>query len=307
MNILEAVKQIRAYGETQHGTNPIKEFSLVLSSIVHADIAQAEQALGVSVNDDSQYSAFRIHAQRLVEIGYIFSEVFLRDEYAKWQPDTVSPRVIDLGGDPGAFSAIYWKHKQPNARILVVEANPATAQTMRQSLERKNMQDVQIINAAVAEDDAGRIGLHLHQPGHGWHTQDFTGDKGVISDRSGYSVEVPKVKLSSLISDGEQVDLLKMDIEGSEGEVVRELHSAGKLRLVKQIIMEFHHGPVDFPNNSLLAMVDILTSAGFVINDAHITSGRGLRSKRQISVADFGQIAGSNQKVYLTFTAVRVN
>jgi FkbM family methyltransferase len=307
MNISEIVRQIWIYGETQQGVNPIKEFSFVLSCIVHADIAQAKQALGIPANEDKQYSFFRIYAQRLVEISYIFTEVFLRDEYVKWQSDSTSPRVIDLGGDPGAFSAIYWKHKQPNARISVVEANPATTETMKRSLERKNMRDIQIINAAVAEDDIGCVSLHLHQPGHGWHTQDFIGGKGVISDGSGYSIEVPKLKLSSLIGDNEQVDLLKIDIEGSEGDIIRELNEADRLRQVKQIIMEFHHGPVDFPNNSLVEMVNILTSAGFVIDDAHITSGKGLRSKKQIAVSDFEQIARSNQKTYLTFRASRRN
>lgn len=303
----EIAKSIRAYGVTKESSNPVREFAWVLSQVVKGDIVQAQEAQNKDRLGLNLYARSLLYAQRMIEIGYIFTEVFIRDEYKNLQPKTKSPRIIDLGGDPGAFSAIYWKNKVPNARISIVEANPATANTMIQSLERKGIQDVQVINAAIAGDEIGCVSLHLHQPGHGWHTQDFIGNKGIISDGSGYSIEVPKIKLSSLINEGEEIDLLKIDIEGSEREAIRELYESGKLGQVKQIIMEFHHGPVDFPNNSLAEMIEILHSTGFEINDAHKTSGKGLRSKKQVTLVDLENIARSNQKVYLTITASRKN
>jgi Methyltransferase FkbM domain len=37
------------------------------------------------------------------------------------------------------------------------------------------------------------------------------------------------------------VELLKMDIEGAETEVIEELAESGKLKFIKQMILEYHH------------------------------------------------------------------
>lgn len=246
-----------------------------------------------------------IYAQRFVEVGYILTEVFLRDEYKSWQPRSDTPRIIDLGGDPGAISAFYWKHRAPNAKVTIVEANPATAKIMQRNIERRKLKDIQIINAAVAENADGNAVLNLHKPGKGWHTQDFVGESESIRQANEYTVKVPKIKVSKLISEGEQIDLLKVDIEGSEREVINELEKSGKLKQVNQIIMEFHHDPVRLPANSATEMIDKLQSGGLSIEEMHITSGKGLRKKKVISLSDIPNIDHTNEKVFLTFYATR--
>lgn len=306
-NLHEVARTIKGFCTTGELLNPIKEFASVLTQVVQGDVAQITEVQEESLKLHMRLLACSlIYVQRAIEIAYIFTEVFIRNEYEKWKPKFDSPRIIDLGGDPYAFSAIYWKYRAPDSRVTVVEANPVTAKVMRQNLERRGLEDIQVINAAVAGNSNGFATLHIHKPQKGWHTQDFiTQEKSNSSDC--YTVEVPKVNLSSLINQGEQIDLLKVDIEGAESDVIRELTQSGKLKQVDQIIMEFHHGPVDFPNNSLAEMIEILHSNGFEINDAHITSGKGLRSKKQVTLADLKNIAHSNQKVYLTITASRKN
>lgn len=39
----------------------------------------------------------------------------------------------------------------------------------------------------------------------------------------------------------EEVDFLKLDVEGAEQDVVADLHRTAKLRLVAQIVCEYHH------------------------------------------------------------------
>jgi hypothetical protein len=53
------------------------------------------------------------------------------------------------------------------------------------------------------------------------------------------SQKVEAVRLSPFIQG--EVDLLKMDIEGAEGSVVRELAEAGKLKWIKEMFIEYHH------------------------------------------------------------------
>jgi hypothetical protein len=50
---------------------------------------------------------------------------------------------------------------------------------------------------------------------------------------------VRAVRLSTFIT--EEVDFLKIDIEGAEMEVLEELAASGKMNLVQQMAIEFHH------------------------------------------------------------------
>ena len=38
-----------------------------------------------------------------------------------------------------------------------------------------------------------------------------------------------------------EVDFLKIDVEGVEKDIVEDLKSTGKLQLVKQMVVEYHH------------------------------------------------------------------
>ena len=56
------------------------------------------------------------------------------------------------------------------------------------------------------------------------------------------------------------IDLLKLDIEGAETEVIKEIEP--KLKYVKQIIMEFH-ASIYNPENSFSQIMKILKKHGF--------------------------------------------
>lgn len=305
-NIREVAKSIHYWSKTQENSNPVREFSWVLQQTVQEDLSQVEKIFG-EANKLGLLAHAMIYIQRMIEIGYIFTEVYVRNEYESWQPSSDSPRVIDLGGDPGAMSALYWKYKAPQAHITIVEANPATANVLQKNLERRGIDDIEVINAAVAGDDNENVMLHLHRPGKGFHTQDFVEGQNVTGSSNQYTVEVPKVKLSTLIREGERIDLLKVDIEGSEGDAIRELAQSGKLQQVNQIIMEFHHEPIVNPQNSLLEMLNILQAGGFTIDEAHITEGKGLRNKMKVNTDNISDIASINEQVFLTFSAKRID
>lgn len=302
INYKEIVRSVQTFREVGSVKSSTLEFAWILNQIAQEDIAQSKQILGES-GQPNVFTLVQLYTQRLVEIGYIFTEVFIRNEYQSWKPKSESPRIIDLGGDPGAITTLYWKYRAPNAQITIVEANPATASVMNKSLARRGLKEVQIINAAVSGDNIGKAQLHLHRPGNGWHTQDFIGSD--TSRLGEYVIEVPKIKLSELISPDEQIDLLKMDIEGLEGEVMRELADSGKLVLVKQIIMEFHHGQNEFPGNSIVEMLDILKGNGFRITESHITVGKGLRTKKDVEPFNLATIASSDEKTFVTLSAIR--
>ena len=55
----------------------------------------------------------------------------------------------------------------------------------------------------------------------------------------GEAVRVPAVRLSRYVT--KPVDFLKLDVEGSELPVLRDLASSGAIGQIRQMVIEFHH------------------------------------------------------------------
>lgn len=72
-----------------------------------------------------------------------------------------------------------------------------------------------------------------------------------------------------------EVDLLKIDIEGAEGQVIEDLSRNGKLPLIRDIIMEYHYNPKN-ESNRLPKLLSTLEEGGFRVivfaNEAGVPS-----------------------------------
>lgn len=81
----------------------------------------------------------------------------------------------------------------------------------------------------------------------------------------GVSVVLPVKRLSTIMEElnHDAIDLLKLDVEGAEYGVIRDLVSSG-LR-VKQVLVEFHHAMPQIDETATRESVALLNSAGFLI------------------------------------------
>jgi len=288
--ILQGVQQFSRTENPQTGSiHPLRELAWLSRRAVQEDHNLS------GVGEQGALTEARLRLQRLREVAAIFTEVFILQEY-KWEPHSETPRVIDLGGDIGGLTVLYWKSVAPGARVTLVEANPSTATVVRENLERKGLQDVEVINAAVS-DEEGQATLYLHKPGAGYHPLDFVGERVDMDPNLYYRVTVPMIKLSTLIED-EKVDVLKIDIEGAEGDVIRELAVTNKLGQIDQILMEFHNDPAN-PTNSLAEVLQTLENAGFTIENVHRS---GARRRLRAEYIDVHDIAPSETIIFM-FTA----
>ncbi len=203
---------------------------------------------------------FTIEYTDYEEFDGIYGEIFVSKDYP-WHPDPSNPkpRIIDLGSHIG-MSVAYWKSLAPQAHITAVEANPETAKLLERNIARNKFTDIQLVQGA-ATDKTGKVKLYMPKPGIDFRWGDFVGGRPV--DESNYNkVEVPAVHLSNLITG--PIDLLKVDIEGSELVALKEAGS--KLPQVKEILMEFHNDP-DNPENSFDEMMNLLQRTGFKIEN----------------------------------------
>ncbi|MDX6655223.1 MAG: hypothetical protein QOH62_16 [Solirubrobacteraceae bacterium] len=152
-------------------------------------------------------------------------EVFCEDEYLV--DGARRPRaIVDLGANSGA-SALFFARRYPQAQIVAVEAS----RTMHGLLARNTAGlPVRCLHAAVSDSTTPVEFVETRSSWSG-HTVDSGGAPGEDGER--YSVD--PVRLDDLLD--EDVDLLKIDVEGSEFAV---LPRSRKLGRVEMIVGELH-------------------------------------------------------------------
>jgi FkbM family methyltransferase len=152
----------------------------------------------------------------------VLSEVFVSRIYDLPALPESATRILDLGANIGVASA-FFAARYPTAEIVGYEADPVVAERARAHLRGLPAQ----IHAAAISDQHGQLALR-RATGASWATGEY------ISD--GEPFMTPAVSLDEVI--GEQtVDILKMDIEGSEYAAIK---ACSRMALVKVLIGEFH-------------------------------------------------------------------
>jgi FkbM family methyltransferase len=156
------------------------------------------------------------------------------------------PAIIDCGGNIG-LSATWFKQRYPHAKLTVYEADPDIADILAENVRRLGLTAVEVRRLAVS-DRAGQVTF-----------QTDGADGGHLSAASGIGVQA--VRLSDHL-DG-PVDILKIDIEGSEFALIADLCTTGRIALVKHLICEVHTSQAT--QQQLADLWAGLTAAGFRI------------------------------------------
>jgi FkbM family methyltransferase len=164
----------------------------------------------------------RVHYTDASALNLMFEELFLSQVYAvDGLPDR--PYIVDCGGNIG-LSVIWFKQRYPQSRITVFEADPALAEIIAENVHHLGLTSVEVVKAAVG----GTAG-----PTKFARDRSLTGH---VTSEAGLPIDC--VRLSDRL--GEPVDLLKVDIEGSEFSLLDDLCASGKIKLVRHLICEVH-------------------------------------------------------------------
>ncbi len=183
----------------------------------------------------------------------LFREIFIAQSY--WFiTDTKEPVIIDCGSHFGQ-AVIFFKLIYPNAKIICFEPDNHTFSILRENVESNSIQDVEMHNKAVADYD-GDINFY---------NIDDNKSSVVMSTvkervQNGNLNVVEATRVSNYING--TVDFLKMDIEGAELSVLKELLKSNKLRYVKQMVIEYHHHIKEHEDN-FSHTLELIEDAGF--------------------------------------------
>lgn len=197
------------------------------------------------------------------------------NSWLKYPLPSEAKTIVDLGANIG-MSSLFWSMQYPDARIEAVEMVAANAERCRKLFE-KNQINANVTQAAVAASD-GVMQYQANDSHTCNHLQVFD-DIPAVASRL---VSVQTYSLASLLEklSLQQVDILKVDIEGAESFLLQTVESWAPA--VRWMLMELHH------NIKYEEAVATLKKAGFTIvsEDRHIRTelfckGPGCKSMLQ--------------------------
>jgi FkbM family methyltransferase len=183
-----------------------------------------------------------LHYMNAQELLHAIKEIFI-DEVYKVQLSP-APTIIDCGANIG-LSVIYLKKLFPNAHITAFEPDKTNFGLLQKNMYSFHLNDVKLEQKAVWKENT---------------VISFV-NEGSMSSRieqtSSSNDKVTAVKLKDYLN--RNIDFLKVDIEGAEYEVLKDIES--NLNVVENMFFEYH-GNFN-QNKELVEILDIINRAGF--------------------------------------------
>jgi FkbM family methyltransferase len=143
-------------------------------------------------------------------------------------------RCVDVGANYGYFSLLLADAVGSEGRVLSVEPNPRVAELLTDSVGLNGFGDrVEVVRTAVTSDAAGRQRLVVpgrHIGGGSLRREPEPTDR---------AVEVETASLDELVADWPQVDVVKIDAEGSELDIWRGMTETLARNRDITVVMEY--------------------------------------------------------------------
>jgi FkbM family methyltransferase len=185
----------------------------------------------------------------------LFEEIYLTSVYHFRTPNQ-APVILDAGANIGLALA-YFKTIYPDCKVTAFEPDPANFKLLSKNVTRNAWANVEVHNVALHRRDA-ELDFYDYNDRPGalsngfWRPAEAGPAKKVLTVRA--------VPLSRYVAG--TIDMLKMDIEGSEHDVLEDLVESGKLAEIQRMTLEYHHH-VQRHDDRLGQLLCRLEAAGF--------------------------------------------
>lgn len=174
-------------------------------------------------NHNLVYRGMKFAVTDFISVAWQLKE-FFDDGRLEFRSAKSAPVILDCGANVGV-SALYFKQLFPQASITAFEPDPKVFACLTENLRQNNATGVNVINKAVWINNDG---VSFGSEGADGGSIFFEGNKTVL----------PSIRLKEVLAAHEQVDLLKIDIEGAEVEVLKDC--ASELKKVQYLFVEYH-------------------------------------------------------------------
>jgi FkbM family methyltransferase len=169
---------------------------------------------------------------------YLFREIFVFGVY-NFSSLNSKPIIFDCGANIG-MSVLYFKLKYPDSVIYAFEPNPESVALLEKNIAQNRLAGVTIFNCGLLDRNGASL-LHLGDERGSVHAGVFA--RAEVNR----SVSISFKRLSEYIMALENIDLIKIDVEGAEHAIVKDLINTNTLRKSLRYIIEYHHFPPPSP------------------------------------------------------------
>jgi len=198
----------------------------LLSPLVPASGTRTARVFGATVALDlSDY------VQRMMYLGcFEREETSLVRRYLK-----PGMTVVDVGANAGYYSYLAASLVGPTGRVIAIEPDPVHAQSLAAAIRANALANVVLLNVGLGRE-SGELALHIPPDGHANRAATMTPVPGWTP------ITVPVRPLDELLPElaVSTIHLLKLDVEGFEGEVLRGASATLMALHVAAILCEFN-------------------------------------------------------------------
>jgi FkbM family methyltransferase len=187
---------------------------------------------------------FSILYKRPYELLHSYKEIFEKEIY-RFVSNSNSPLIIDCGSNIG-LSILYFKQLYPLAKIIAFEPDQNNFELLKLNTQKNNLTNIELNQSAVWITN-GHISFEAKES-----------EASHISENDSHH-KVESIRLNDLLNNYKEIDFLKIDIEGAEFHVIKDIES--NLQKVGNLFLEYH-GKVD-ETYKLNEILNLLNRCGF--------------------------------------------
>ncbi len=202
----------------------------------------------------------------------VFKEIFMEDVYnikavVKQMP--AQPVIIDIGANAGFFDFLFLS-KIKAATILAYEPIPSNVHQIKATIAANPFikENILVYEAAVTGTKQEKIDLYIESENDSTVIASIFSNFNT-SNRAKISVDTITLTDIFLQNNLSQVDILKVDCEGSEFDIFYNTDPA-LLRRAKMILLEVHD--LDQDKNNITAMNQFLIDIGYDVTHRPINN-----------------------------------
>lgn len=251
-NIYSGVVNIAYLLKSSHG---LKRKALILLTWVKINLKKTFFPQGYRKCTENIFG-FEVLSPKYSTICFLFEEIFFRNEYMV-KFSNPNPVIFDCGAHIG-MATIFFKWVYPDSTIYSFEPDKQTFSILKKNILCNKLKKIKLFNLALT-NKGGLINFFTDLR-HGSALTMSTSYERNPKDK----IKVRSQKLSSFIERNniDKIDLLKLDIEGSEREVIEDLASNNFFSVIEKIVIEYHHnyGAI---STGLARIVQILENNGY--------------------------------------------
>lgn len=181
------------------------------------------------------FFGFKIEGFDYNTIRFLFKEIFYRNEYF-FECKSQKPIIFDCGANIG-MATLFFKWLYPKCIVYSFEPDKKTFKLLQRNIRKNKLKNVFLFNLALS-DKNGTVDFYSDSKNPG--SLIMTTKNNESNDTK---TRVKTISLSNFLKKEKikKIDFIKMDIEGSEREVIEDLANNKQLDYVSKICVEYHH------------------------------------------------------------------